>query len=464
MMLPWRKERNTATIDMSRDENFLIRLFRGYRQITNSTFLEVTTDANGLPVVTWFAMEHRYERDEEIGWFRSRREIMTCFNYVACIDLEGNLVVTRSVDTRMVCAPGDNGHVHKFVSNHLLKVGPNREKTTICYQPADGLKAISRELASVLELNSADLNLFRQDRLRFDEHQLVRVEFVDGVFGTLSRDCQEMEHTLRVVVALSREFIANRPADGWQSRLKPVQEKAAEASSHQKQVAQAAAHWAKPQAPPLIYEGRKFAAFIEYPWPTPEVAAAQSINMPVLEEQRERLRGQKPDLWHRGSSLSYTTGTAYLPYLITCTVAGVETDFNASSLVTFHPPHHAQLGDTFGDTVSVNSNSQDGFRVWQKQMSQLVAVRSDTARNFKLPPHYMARRDAVASDAAVIFYLEFADGEVIPLCYAANMPPAFEDWEAIIRRAQSVCGTLPHQAAAVALDSGATGTDWHDPI
>lgn len=458
MTLPWRKKRSSDTMDMSRDEGFFKRLIRGYRQVNNSTFLEVTTDENGLRVVTWFSMEHRYERDEEVGWFRDRREIMTCFNNVARISQNGNFVVERSVDVRMVCAAGENGEAQKFISNHFLKVGPNKEKATICDRPADELKAISREFASTLELSSADLNLFRQNRLRFDEHHLVQVELADGEFGTLSRDCQQMEHTLRVVVALSREFILNRPANGWQSKLKPIQEAAASAASRQKYIAQATVHWAAPQAPPVIYEGRKFAAFIEHPW-------GAAVNTPIVEAHRQNLLDQKPDLWHRGSSWSYTTGAAYLPYLVTCTAAGVEADYNTNSLVTFHPPHHAQIGDTFGDTVKVEANGQDGARVWQKQMSKLVAVKSDTAKNFKVPPQYMVRSDVMPSDDATIFYLEFADGEVIPLCYAVKMPStAFENWAATIQQAQAVCGTLPPKEVLASPGSITTGKEGHDPI
>lgn len=457
MKLPWRKFRETDEIDMSRDEGIFIRLLQGYRQISNPTHLEVTRDVNGLPVVEWFGMEHRYERDEEVGWFRSRREIMTCIKNVATVNLFGNFVVTRSVDVRMVCAPGENGEALKFVSNHLLKVGPNRESEIICDCPADDLKAFSRELASTLELSSGEMNLFRQNRLRFDEHHLVQVELVNGTFGTVSRDCQQLEYTLRVVGTLSREFIINRPANGWQSKLKPIQEAAASAASRQKYIAQAVAHWATAQAPPLIYEGRKFAAFLEHPW-------GAAVNTPIVEAHRQSLLDQKPDLWHRGSSWSYTTGAAYLPYLITCTTAGVETDYNTCSLVTFHPPHHAQIGDTFGDTVKVEANCQDGTRVWQKQMSKLVAIKSDTAKNFKVPPQYMMRNDVMPSDDATIFYLEFADGEVIPLCYSIKMPmTAFENWTATIQQAQSVCGTLP-QKVMVAPGSITTGKDGHDPI
>jgi hypothetical protein len=224
MKLPWRKFREADEIDMSRDEGIFRRLLHGYRRITDSALLEATTDANGMPVVKWASMEHRYERDEEAGWFRSPREIMTCVKNAASITLHGNFVVTRYVDARMVCAAGKNGETEKFITNHLLKVGPNRERETSFDCAADDLKAISRELASTLELSSRDLNLFRQDRLRFDEHHLVQVELVDGRFGTLSRDCQQMEHTLRVIVALSREFILNRPANGWQSKLKAIQD------------------------------------------------------------------------------------------------------------------------------------------------------------------------------------------------------------------------------------------------
>lgn len=458
MKLPWRKVVEAGDIDMSRDEGFLTRLLQGYRQINNPTRLEVTRDANGLPVVEWFGMEHRYERDEEVGWFRSRREIMTCMKHVATVSLHGNFVVTRSVDVRMVCAPGQNGETLKFISNHLLKVGPNREKEIVCDCAADDLKAISRELASTLELSSGDLNLFRQNRLRFDEHHLVQVELVNGTFGTLSRDCQQLEYTLRVVGTLSREFILNRPANGWQFKLKPIQEAAASAGTRQKHVAQAAAHWAKPQAPPVIYEGRKFAAFIDHPW-------GVAVNTPIVEAHRQSLLDQKPDLWHRGSSWSYTTGAAYLPYLVTCTAAGVETDYNTNSLVTFHPPQHAQIGDTFGDTVKVEANSQDGARVWQKQMSKLVAIKSDKAKNFKVPPQYMVRGDVMPSDDATIYYLEFADGEVIPLCYAVKMPTtAFENWTATIQQAQAVCGTLPEKAMVVNPSSITTGKEGHDPI
>ncbi len=208
----------------------------------------------------------------------------------------------------------------------------------------------------------------------------------------------------------------------------------------------------------MIYEGRKFAAFIEHPW-------GAAVNTPIVEAHRQNLLDQKPDLWHRGSSWSFTTGAAYLPYLITCTTAGVETDYNTCSLVTFHPPHHAQIGDTFGDTVKVEANGQDGTRVWQKQMSKLVAIKSDAAMNFKVPPQYMVRGDVMPSDDATIFYLEFADGEVIPLCYAVKMPTtAFENWTATIQQARAVCGTLPQKEVMVGPGSITTGKDGHDPI
>lgn len=177
----------------------------------------IVSDAHGRPVVQWYALSSIHINEEQAKKFYRLSNYFNCDRYRAFINpRNAHFVVTRDVMGRY--QQDDNPKAPSlFRSKRFLPVSENYEHTTICNLPADDLKAFMDGLASEYELSSGDLAKFRAGKLKYDDHNLIRVAFVDGTFKTLSRDVQSRDGRDNIIVQLTKAFINNRPVEGWKA-------------------------------------------------------------------------------------------------------------------------------------------------------------------------------------------------------------------------------------------------------
>lgn len=442
------------------DEGFFLSLWRGQRRITINDQFSVTVAASGLPTVKWVTMEGTYnffrkDNPEDRTWVIEVHE-----NVATIGERSGNLVVTRQLTLRYI---SDNEHGDPWLAKRMLFHSANGEKTVLCDVRADDVQAFTLEQASAVELTSIDLTRFRAGKLLFDDHHLVRVELNDHTFGTLSRDLSDMDFSKSVVVALSREFIIKRPAGGWARKIEPLREAAVIASRRQKFIAQGAARWAKPQAPPVIYGGRKFAAYTQSPLESKDVKGETvyvgGLTPVTLDEFRAKwLVHPAAGVLHfpRGEELQATA------HVFAFTVCSDGKSYATTAMVRFHSIDSS----TNADTVHILLHSQHGYRKFEKQMSTIREYHIFTGKDFTIPRSHLPHDDAALSDDALIVAIEFSDGEFIPLTYATDTPfERLNEQRADLMEAQRVCGLREApKASEPATAPVVQGRDGHDPI
>ncbi len=428
----------------------------------NPPSLRVVSDVYGLPLVEWWAVESKHLNEDETKKWQGYDWHCVCHRYRAFVDVDnGNFVVTRDVFARY-----RRNEKALFTSDRLLAVGENCEHTILCDLPADNLKAFMDGLASEHELVTSDLAHFRAGKLWFDDHNLIRVEFIDGQFGTISRDVQERSLRDNIIVQLVREFIVKRPPGGWSSKVAALQEQISEKRSQEQNAAENAARWAKPQPLPVVHAGRKFAAF-ETQQRQPDqflkpIEAADVAKQSVMEAV----------MWRSGSHWSFYDSNALIQTVRSCLSDGVAVDRTSVTLVRFFPPPYTNIEEAFGDMIEVAAETTTAIRIWRKQMSKLTDIKLATANDLVLPPVYFADNEVAQSPDAVIAYLEFADGEIVPLTYTTKMQPeAIASWIPTLQEALRTCA-LPFEddtatsapAAVAAASSGYNSRLDFDPI
>lgn len=159
----------------------------------------------------WDTREVYYERADEVPVWRSARVIVTMGVTTAEVLRDGTFRVTRRNQMRFTSDPDKLSNILRF-----LPVSQAKQVVIEC--PIENVRRFLIGAASELELATPDQANFRAGKLRFTEHNLIRVELANSKVTTISRDFWfGKEHAEATLLRLTQEF--KPPGIGWAAAL-----------------------------------------------------------------------------------------------------------------------------------------------------------------------------------------------------------------------------------------------------
>lgn len=448
------------------DEPWPLYRIRGSRVLTKTNFV---ADDVKRPHATRWRWFYTYEmtfihKDDLPFWASGHRYIVTLYVVWVELDHNGTFRVTWEPQLRYLCPEKDK----PMSIVRFLGIKPNELKQTIVECSGDDVKAFSLATASEVELSKPSLEHYRQGRLLFMEHDLIRVELRNKPPVTIARDFRwgrggAEEQALK----LSAEF--KPPSDGWNSMLGPSREKHRVEQEAVKNRATAFTFWNGPALVPIVAHGRKFSAPIDEPFHESVLSVMRgnkdwhmkrlsAVLVPVFSDA-------PPSVRRDGDTETNCCAAAYLPFVMSCIVDGEAVEYGTHTDVNFYPPSFNLIYKHSGDTVRVDVITDKAFRTFIVQLSKVSAFKIARAGDLKMPDNYLFRSDGIKSDDALVPYIECTDGVIVPLAYTTKMRrEILEKWLVVLKEAQTTCHLPTAKTSSPPPTGHAPVSEDFDPI
>lgn len=450
------------------DESWLVAAISGTRVLNKADFVDADVKRPDAWRWRWFYM---YSMDfihaDNLSAFtfdRRNKNIVTVFVVWVELDYNGTFRVTWEPKLRYLCPDRKK----PLTVERVLGVKSTELKQTIVECSGDDVKAFFVADASTVELAKPDMENYRQGRLLFLEHDLIRVDLRGRNPITIARDFRWGRGDAEEKVGyLRREF--EPPSDGWKPALAPAREAHRIEQTAKKNRDNAATYWNGPALVPIIVQGRKFAAPIDAAFYDDALSLMRENKHPQMwrtaADKVAAALEAPATVWRDGDTPTTCYAAAFLPFVLSCKGAGEAFDVRTHANVMFYPPSFNMIYHHAGDTVRVDVVTETAHRNFIVQLSKVADFKIARAGDLKLPDTFLLRGDVIKSDDALVPYIECTDGVIVPLAYTTKMRrDVLERWVGVLKEAQATCHQPVAKKAASQTAGRAPASEDFDPI